>query len=314
MFVRISYPLRSLVVLLVLVLGFSAPTVFAQNSPQITVIGWNVESGEADPVVIASRIADFQDVDIWGLSEVESRDAAAFEAAAEVGENANYERILGTTGGGDRLLILYDADRFEILNQMELSDINIGGGVRAPLVAHLRERQSVEELMVMVNHLYRGNASRRHQQAQMLNDWAEAQTVPVIAVGDYNFDWEVTGGDSDHDAGYDLLIADGVFEWVRPATLVRTQCSAQGDTCSFDSVLDFVFVSGEAQDWEATSEIIVVAGDFPDDRTTSDHRPLLAHFQIETTPVVTRQMLLDRITQLEQELADLKALVEQLPE
>lgn len=40
----------------------------------------------------------------------------------------------------------------------------------------------------MVNHLYRGSASGRHTQSKKLNQWARSQDVPVIAVGDYNFD------------------------------------------------------------------------------------------------------------------------------
>jgi hypothetical protein len=45
--------------------------------------------------------------------------------------------------------------------------------------------------------------------------------------------------DTVHDRGYDLLTAEGVFAWGRPPLLIRTQCS-------FDSVLDFVFVAGVA--------------------------------------------------------------------
>jgi hypothetical protein len=59
-------------------------------------------------------------------------------------------------------------------------------------------------------------------------------------VGDYNFDWDV--GSGDHDPGYDELVAGGVFEWVRPDPLVSTQCSG-----FYDSVLDFVFVGGDAR-------------------------------------------------------------------
>ncbi len=64
-----------------------------------------------------------------------------------------------------------------------------------------------------------------------------------MAVGDYNFDWQVNGGDTDHDAGFDALTEDNIFVWIRPATLIRTQCSAH------DSVLDFVFVAGPAREW-----------------------------------------------------------------
>ena len=128
----------------------------------------------------------------------------------------------------------------------------------------------------MVNHLYRSRDAERYKQAQMLNDWAEQQTLPVIAVGDYNFDWEVKGGEARHDQGYDLMTADGAWKWVQPARLVTTQCS--GWPCRYNSVLDFVFAAGPAQKWQAESQIVVVPGDFPDDTAKSDHRPVLARF------------------------------------
>lgn len=303
-----------------IVLLLCLPTsIFAQDDGlPLTVISWNVESGEAAPETIAQRIAASQDIDLWGLSEIGNQtDANRYEIAAEDGENANFEDMLGTTGGGDRLLILYDADRFEALGKQELSEINIENRVRAPLVGHFRDRETGMEFFFMVNHLYRGSESGRHRQARLLNEWAKAQTIPVIAVGDYNFDWEVS--DDTHDEGYDLLTVDNVFKWVRPETLVRTQCEAPPVTCRFDSVLDFIFVSGEAQQWPATAEIIVVPGDFPDDRTTSDHRPVIGHFMIggddddNDNPPVTKEMLLERIAQLEAELAELRELVKQLP-
>jgi endonuclease/exonuclease/phosphatase family metal-dependent hydrolase len=78
-------------------------------------------------------------------------------------------------------------------------------------VAHFRLKPAGPELLFMVNHLYRGNADGRHEQARLLNAWAREQTIPVIAVGDYNFDWDVTTGETVHDQGYDLLTAEGVF-------------------------------------------------------------------------------------------------------
>ena len=174
-------------------------------------------------------------MDVWGLSEVnDADDARLFEAGAEQGENANFTRVLGSTGGGDRLLLLYDEGRFDLVRKGELDAINVRGNVRAPLYAQLRDARTGAEFIFMVNHLYRSDDAARHWQAAALNDWAEAQTLPLIAVGDYNFDWSVEGGERDHDAGYDNLTADGVWKWVRPAALVSTQDSR------YDDVLDLL--------------------------------------------------------------------------
>lgn len=99
-------------------------------------------------------------------------------------------------------------------------------------------------------------------------------------MGDFNLDYAADA--SSRDAGYDLMTANGVWAWVKPVTLVTTQCS--GWPCAFDSVLDFVFVVGAAQAWPASAEIVVRAGDFPDDATTSDHRPVRATFSLPGSP------------------------------
>ncbi|MEO1263849.1 MAG: endonuclease/exonuclease/phosphatase family protein [Bacteroidota bacterium] len=284
----------------------------------INVISWNLESGDADVNVYGSRVADMQNIDIWGLSEVHNANLLdRFELFAEEGENANYESILSATGGGDRLAIVYDADRFTLLDQMELDNINIGGGVRSPLVVQLLENDSGIQFFFMVNHLYRSRADRRHQQSRLLNEWVEQQTLPVIAVGDYNYDWDVNDGDEDHDLGYDLITAGELVTWVRPQMLTNTQCSATNNGgCRFNSVLDFVFVGNFPSNWEASSTIIVVPGDFPDNRDTPDHRPVLGTFEIPApgggSTEELRAQMLAKITNMENELAELRLLAEQI--
>ncbi|MEO2050110.1 MAG: hypothetical protein ABGX16_26430 [Pirellulales bacterium] len=42
------------------------------------------------------------------------------------------------------------------------------------------------------------------------------------------------------------------------------------------SSLDFIFLAGPAQEWQAKSWVIVRPGDFTDSDETSDHRPVAA--------------------------------------
>ncbi len=293
---------------LLLTLLLSVAPFFPVKAEPVTVVGFNVESGGANPAVVDDIVAAAEGVDVWGFSEVQNDDwAELLETAAEEGEGTNFERILGSTGGGDRLLIVYDADRLTLLESFELSDINVGGNVRAPLVARFRIGADGPEFLFMVNHLYRSREDRRHQQAQLLNAWARSETAAVIAVGDYNFDWSVVGGDSDHDAGYDHMTADGVFRWVRPAQLVRTHCSEH------DSVLDFVFVAGPAQAWQGGSEILEAQPSYClDSAATSDHRPLRATF--ETGGTSLRRQLLERLGAVENEVQALRQAIEAIPE
>lgn len=283
----------------------SLNTVSAQ---QLTVVSWNVESGGSDDQVIRARIASFQGVDLWGLSEVASATSAGtFELGAEDGEDANFERVVGSTGGGDRLAILFNAERFRLVRSEELSNINQGNH-RAPLVAELEEISSSRKFLFMVNHLARANNTLRHQQGTKLNEWVRTQTLPVVAVGDYNFDWEVQGGDQDHDRGYDNMTAGGAWTWVRPATLIKTQCSP-----NFDSVLDFVFVNGAAQGWVGSSQIVVEPNDCDPSPQKSDHRPVVAKFNAGASGQVTKQRLLQRIEEIERQLNQLKEAVRQMP-
>jgi hypothetical protein len=289
-----------------LLLAFSATA----SAQQLTVVSWNVESGGSDDQTIRSRIAGFQGVDLWGLSEVASpASAGVFELGAEDGEGADFQRVVGTTGGSDRLAIIFNAARFRLVRSQELTHINQGNH-RAPLVAELEERATSRRFLFMVNHLARGNNALRHRQARQLNEWVRTQTLPVVAVGDYNFDWEVRGGETNHDRGYDNMTAGGAWTWVRPATLIKTQCSPE-----FDSVLDFVFVNAAAQSWAGTSEILVEPNDCDPSPQTSDHRPVVGRFNAAGVAGgrPTREELLRRIEEIERQLQQLKEAVRQMP-
>jgi hypothetical protein len=245
----------------------------------LQVIGFNTESGGSDPGTVADEvIADMRGEGLWGFAEVE--DSAAAEryvaAAADPGGDESWDHVLGTTGYSDRLVLAWDDARFSLESSEELVEINVGGTVRAPLVGRMRERSTDLEFLFVVNHLWRTDEPKRHEQAELLNAWGREQSLPVVMVGDFNLDWDVQSGR--HDEGYDLLTDGGVFEWVKPDPLLSTQCSGY-----YDSVLDFVFVGGEARSWGAESDVLR-----PDDsycsgshrETWSDHRPVRAVFTV----------------------------------
>lgn len=240
---------------------------------ELTVAGFNVESGDANPFFLAKNyIGPAKGVDVWGFSEVQGNWILPLEQGAEDGEGSHFTPILGTTGEADRLLVLYKDNELEEIKHFELKDINIGGKVRAPLVVQFRISETGKEFLFMVNHLYRTHPIERQQQAKLLNRWASQQTLPIIAVGDYNFDWNVKT--TVHDPGYDLMTQNDVFEWIQPKSKFPTTCGR------YNTILDFVFVSGEAKKWPASSKIYDRPNYCPDTPESSDHRPVFATFHL----------------------------------
>ncbi|MDQ8200680.1 hypothetical protein QEH56_21110 [Pelagicoccus enzymogenes] len=273
----------------------------------LEIVGWNLESGESDINLLDDFAASSDGIDIWGLSEVQSYDVAEqFALAAGDGESGSFDVVFGSTGGSDRLAIVFDESRFTLVDHFELHDINTTGRVRAPLVARFSDGESGIEFMVMVNHLYRGREDQRHLQAEMLNEWVGSQVVPVVAVGDYNFDWDVSENGNSRDRGFDLMTAGGAWAWIKPDPVEVTHLSNR-----YDSILDFVFVSGNALGWSAVSSVMKPYGG-PDDDFKSDHLPVFASFEMSAVKANSKELILDRIETLETELAELKALVQSM--
>jgi endonuclease/exonuclease/phosphatase family metal-dependent hydrolase len=142
------------------------------------------------------------------------------------------------------------------------------------LYARLKDRRNGQELIVILNHLARGNAEFRAQQAGGLREWARTKSEPIIAIGDYNFDYDFHTKKGN--AGFDAFLADGVWKWIQPKPMIDSNWSDDGNGNDHypDSLLDFNFVAGAAKDWHALCRVIIREGDFPDDDKTSDHRPV----------------------------------------
>lgn len=296
---------------LTLLIGVLLATVPAA-AEEFTVVAFNVESGGTDRDVIADQLTTISGVEIWVLSEVQRFSwATTFDQALEDSTGKDHGFWISDSGGGDRLLILYDKTRLQMVDHFEIESINIGGGVRASLVVTFESKTTGDRFQVMANHLYRTRPDRRLRQARLLNEWIrDHPELPIINAGDFNFDWDAENGDQDHGPGYDKLTEDDRWKWVRPGTLIRTQCS-------FNSVLDFVFTGNGAQSWSAASEILFPEADYcPDTNATSDHRPVLAQFETTTgdgppdDDAAFKALVLSKIRELEQKLEELKTLVD----
>jgi endonuclease/exonuclease/phosphatase family metal-dependent hydrolase len=294
--------MRQTILTVIALLATSLDYVTSGVAGELKLLAWNVESGTpkleapavgSDPATIAGQLEKLAEYDIVALSEVRPSSAKQFVDALSKGVGETFLSVITATGQDDRLLLAWRAKRLQLLAGYEmhrhgdflLNSLDDESGEwrhRSPLVAHFKDRDSGVEFMCMVNHLARGDESVRNRQAIGLRKWAAEQKLPVIACGDYNFDWFFPTEKGN--AAFDYFLEDSVWTWVRPEKLIDTNWldvdphapQEQRTDAYPDSLLDFVFVSGAAKQWSPKSWVVVRDGDFPDSGSTSDHRPMAA--------------------------------------
>tara|TARA_R110002072_G_scaffold5796_2_gene36100 strand:+ start:3936 stop:4772 length:837 start_codon:yes stop_codon:yes gene_type:complete len=241
----------------------------------INIGSFNIESSQSDINVIQKQIVENSDIKIWGI--VESSNQVVNNILKGLQEHGDFKVISGTTGGGNlKMQIFYDSTNFRPLYQTELHYINYKNRVRSPLVVKFEDLKSNQKFYVMLNHLYRSNKFYRHKQAELINQWAKEiyskENIPVLAIGDYNFDMyykDITK----RDVGFENMIKDNIFKWVKPNVLYPTQCSRH------KSILDFIFISDSSvTKLQASSDILYRYEQYCSyKRYFSDHRPVVAY-------------------------------------
>lgn len=281
----------------------------------VQVITWNVDSKGITNDSVTARIREYQGIEIWGLINVsDDQTLKAVEEAVAYGENAVFKRVLGHTGSSNKLGVVYNSDRFSLIQSTELTAISSGNQI-APLLVEFLDKYSKQRFFFLVNHLEERNAALRQEQAAKLNFWVKQQTLPVIAAGDFNFDWDIESIGEKRDQGFDNLTANKVWNWIRPAQLVKTDCSKN------NSIMNFFFVNKLAARWNGQSKVLKKEGDCQlynkNSSENSAHRPVIAVFNLTTSegiPVENkfpkREEILRRINQLENELKEIKSLLQ----
>ena len=151
-----------------------------------SILAWNIEIGGSEVATIKEQLKGLEPFDILALSEVPKKSASEF--TDRWGKDS---AIVGEKGGEACLLLAWDATKFDKVKVEELTkfeDQEFAPGIQAaPLIAQLQHKQSKQDLIVVMNHLARGSAELRKRQALILVEWAKKQTLPIIAVGGYNF-------------------------------------------------------------------------------------------------------------------------------
>jgi endonuclease/exonuclease/phosphatase family metal-dependent hydrolase len=126
----------------------------------------------------------------------------------------------------------------------------------------------------MVNHLHRGNETKRLVQAAAVAEMGRQATSAWIALGDYNVDWDIS--DQEGNDAFDELVA--VWRWIQPLPLKGTTCFVQNGVLA-PGILDMIFVAGAAASWQGTSTVLEDAPAYcPDGSAKPDHMPVQALF------------------------------------
>jgi exonuclease III len=227
---------------------------------------FNVNSGRAESSIIAKQMLEHENIDIWGLSE--SAEDWPTAILPKLNASKKFDVIKGSTGiAVNRLQIFYNNEKLYLISHTELDEMNPNRRVRAPLVAKFMDIKTKQQFLFMVNHLYRKDNAARVEQAKQINTWVHEQELPVIAVGDYNFDLS-PNNIKIHDKGFDELTKDNAFSWIQPSELFRTQCS------KFNSILDFIFISDKVHYSNIYSTISYPNDNYCKMNKYSDHRPV----------------------------------------
>jgi hypothetical protein len=75
------------------------------------------------------------------------------------------------------------------------------------------------------------------------------QSIPIIAVGTYNFEWAPPAGPGN--TAFSLLTRGETFRWVQPLQPIPTRCDPGNAV-----IADYVFVANRARQWISASDIV----------------------------------------------------------
>ena len=240
-------------------------------------ITWNVESGGNSPNVIAQQLAGLN-ADIFALQEVAPKNANKYANAL----GKHFETVLGKSGNSDRLLLAFSKERFDLVLEHELDHLN-DENHRSPLALTLYDKLLERRVVVVTVHQARGDSILRHKQSVGLCEWAKAQSLPILAIGDFDFEYDFETGMGN--PAFEAFRASDTWYWPEPELINTNWADADkdGDDDFPDSMLDFCFVSNVPDSWVVQSSVIVRDGDFPDTDETSDHRPVQLTIHIRET-------------------------------
>lgn len=248
------------------------------NAVTFNVLGWHTQAAQGQgSKAIMNRLKQIKGIDLWGLSHVSNSESANYFQSLKNSSSGDYRYFLGRSGGDQRLMIAYKASRLELLETRELlfmrfSDFNLRGG----LFARFKHIQTGTQFYFVVNHFSDSEEIRR-QQAKAMNNWMKSTRLPVITLGHYGLQWQLSGSQQvandddiqmldlyeteintsvsvdnfkpDENIAMSLLTEDRLLRWLQPKQNMATDCKAK-------QVQDFVFITPGADDWWPEAKVV----------------------------------------------------------
>ncbi len=214
---------------------------------------------------VSELVAANGPIDLWGIVAVNSESLALnFLKATRASGKSRLRYFLSRSGGQRRLQILYNPETLTLLETRELHYVSPSHRRPGALIGGFLHKASGVQFYAMVNDLGTTGASSdsRLRQARLVNRWAEAAGVPIIALGTYAFDAQGVPPDP----AYGQMVAGDVFRWIRPIPRLEGPC-APGETSSF------MFVGGPAVSWTAAVHPLLATGAATCTDASGDPRP-----------------------------------------
>lgn len=168
----------------------------------IRAIGYNIEGGykpDASIGTIVNNMNKLGHSDLWAFSEATIDWVPTLTKSA--GKNYQSFATSNAISTTDSLVIIVNTDRFDVIDHKELFDVQVKRYSRPTLVTILKDKVTGKNFFFMVNHLDRGDAIARHKQALILNQYIKSIDMPLVAMGDYNFDWDLNSTTPSYDLG-----------------------------------------------------------------------------------------------------------------
>lgn len=241
------------------------------GSTEIHVLAWNVDGSDSDPGTILAELREqMPPFNVLALRGVPAGEGLSF--AFEFWDR--YNGVVGTRGGPLRLVVSW-SKRFDLVRvselpptEMEIDPEAVDSGEGMALIVHLRDRQTGRSFLVVNSQL----PDEPGEVTEQLRDWAQTQTLPVLAVGEFGSNAAVSPDP------VPPALRSAPFEWIQPAELVDTRWTdVDGDGLDDGppTLGEATLVVGSPPEWSVTTRVIQRSGDLPDDDQSSNCRPTL---------------------------------------